>query len=67
MKTINEHILNIYEETELEKNPTIWKFWIIPKEGNRKVKREVEHYNLDVIISTGYRVKSKRETQFANG
>ena len=49
-KTITEHIRNIYKEKELE--------------NNRKVLRNVEHYNLDVIISVGYRVKSKRGTQF---
>jgi len=64
VKTINEHIVNVYQEEELEKHPTIRKFRIVQKEGNREVIREVEHYNLDVIISVGYRVKSKRGTQF---
>lgn len=62
--TINEHIKNIYEEQELEQNPTIRKSLIVQKEGKREIKREVLLYNLDVIISVGYRVKSKRGTQF---
>ena len=64
VRTVNEHIKNVYIERELEKNSTIRKFRIVQKEGNRRVQREIEHYNLDVIISVGYRVKSKRGTQF---
>ena len=62
--TINEHIRNIYSEKELEENPTIRKSLIVQKEGKRNVSREVTFYNLDVIISVGYRVKSKRGVQF---
>jgi len=62
--TINEHIKNIYEERELEENPTIRKFLIVQKEGQREVKRDVKHYNLDMIIALGYRVKSTTATQF---
>jgi len=62
--TINEHIKNIYKENELEENPTIRKFLIVQQEGNRKVKRDIEHYNLDMIISVGYRVKSNIATKF---
>jgi len=62
--TINEHIQNIYEEEELEKGSTIRNFRIVQTEGNRQVEREVDHYNLDVIISVGYRVRSHRGTQF---
>ena len=62
--TINEHIRNVYEEGELKKRPTIRKSLIVQKEGKRQVSREIEHYNLDVIISVGYRVKSQRGTQF---
>ena len=62
--TINEHIQNIYEEEELEKGSTIRNFRIVQMEGNRQVEREVDHYNLDVIISVGYRVRSHRGTQF---
>lgn len=63
-KTISEHIRNIYKEGELERKATVWKFQIVQKEGQRQVARNVEHYNLDVIISVGYRVKSHRGTQF---
>ena len=62
--TINEHISNIYKEQEVEESSTIRKSLIVKKEGNRNVKREIFLYNLDVIISVGYRVKSKRGTQF---
>lgn len=62
--TINEHIKNTYQEGELDESPTIRKFLIVQKEGKRSVKREVLQYNLDVIISVGYRIKSKRGTQF---
>lgn len=64
VRTINEHINNIYKEKELEKNSTIRKFRIVQKEGARKVFRDIEFYNLDVIISVGYRVKSQRGTEF---
>lgn len=62
--TINEHIKNVYEEGELEETSTIRKSLIVQKEGQRNVRREVMFYNLDVIISVGYRVKSKQGTQF---
>ncbi|MFN5984863.1 MAG: RhuM family protein [Fluviicola sp.] len=62
--TINEHIKNIYSEKELEEFSTIRKSRIVQIEGNRKVEREVVFYNLDVIISVGYRVKSIQGTQF---
>ncbi|MCX8480741.1 MAG: virulence RhuM family protein [Sediminibacterium sp.] len=62
--TINEHIKNIFDEGELTEITTIRKFLIVQKEGNREVSREVLYYNLNVIISVGYRVKSQRGTQF---
>lgn len=62
--TINEHIKNIFKENELEKNSTIRNFLIVQNEGSREVSRQIEHYNLDMIISVGYRVNSKRATQF---
>lgn len=62
--TINEHIKNIYKEGELDKDSTIRKFRIVRTEGKRQVTREIEFYNLDMIISVGYRVNSKRGTQF---
>jgi hypothetical protein len=62
--TINEHVNNVYEEGELNKASTIRKSLIVQKEGKRNVKREILFYNLDVVISVGYRVKSKQGTQF---
>ncbi|ASM35833.1 Virulence protein [Campylobacter sputorum subsp. bubulus] len=62
--TINEHIKNIYLENELKRDSTIRKFLIVQKEGTRNVKRQIEHYNLDMIISVGYRVKSNIATKF---
>jgi hypothetical protein len=64
VRTINEHIGNVYKEKELAKYSTIRKFRIVQKEGNRQVERKRNCYNLDVIISVGYRVKSQRGTQF---
>lgn len=62
--TIAEHILNVFKEGELDENSTCRKFRQVRKEGNRNVERDIEHYNLDVIISVGYRVKSLRGTHF---
>lgn len=62
--TITEHIGNVYEEGELEQNSTSRKFRLVRKEGTREVEREIDYYNLDVIISVGYRVKSPQGTQF---
>lgn len=64
VRTINEHIINAFEEGELAREPTIRNFRIVRQEGRRQVEREIEHYNLDVIISVGYRVKSRQGTQF---
>jgi hypothetical protein len=64
IKTVNEHVINIYKERELAKHSTIRKFRIVQTEGKRKVDRQIEAYNLDVIISVGYRVKSQRGTDF---
>ncbi len=64
VRTVNEHIKNIYKEEELSEKPTIRNFRIVQKEGQRQVQRDVDHYNLDVIISVGYRVKSQRGVQF---
>lgn len=62
--TITEHILNIYKEGELDKNSTCRNFRQVRKEGERSISRNIEHYNLDVIISVGYRVKSPQGTKF---
>ncbi len=64
VRTINEHIKNVYSEGELEPEATIRNFRIVQTEGKRDVSRDVDHYNLDAIISVGYRVKSHRGTQF---
>ena len=62
--TINEHIKNIVNEKEIDGLATIRKFRIVQKEGSRDVEREVEYYNLDLIIAVGYRVKSSQGTAF---
>ncbi len=62
--TISEHLKNVFEEGELVESSTVRKFRTVQKEGNREVIRDIDFYNLDVIISTGYRVKSHRGTQF---
>ena len=62
--TITEHISNVYREKELEREATCRNFRQVQFEGEREVKREIEHYNLDVIISVGYRVKSLQGTKF---
>lgn len=62
--TISEHIKNIFTEGELDENSTVRKFRTVQIEGNREVERELEYYNLDVIISVGYRVKSLQGTKF---
>lgn len=62
--TINEHLSNIFETGELTKNSTIRNFRIVQTEGRRRVEREIDHYNLDAIISVGYRVNSRKATDF---
>lgn len=62
--TINEHLKNIFASGELDEKATIRKFRIVQTEGTRQVNREVDHYNLDAVISVGYRVNSIRATQF---
>jgi len=64
VRTINEHLKNIYAQQELSLESTIRKFRIVQKEGKRDVAREIDFYNLDAIISVGYRVNSIRATQF---
>lgn len=64
VKTISEHLQNIYDEGELERESTIRNFRIVQTEGTRQVNRDVDHYNLDAVISVGYRVNSIRATQF---
>jgi len=64
IRTVNEHLKNIYADGELVEEATIRKNRIVQKEGNREVGRDVLFYNLDAIISVGYRVNSIRATQF---
>jgi len=58
------HLKNIFSEGELEEDRTTEDFSVVRQEGKRQVRRRVKHYNLDAIISVGYRVSSKRATQF---
>lgn len=62
--TISEHIKNVFEEGELDVGATVRNFRTVQIEGNRNVERDIDYYNLDVIISVGYRVKSVQGTQF---
>ena len=63
-QNVSLHIQNIFEERELERAATAKDSLMVQKEGGRSVQRRVEFYNLDVIISVGYRVKSHRGTHF---
>jgi hypothetical protein len=64
VKTIGKHLGNVFSEGELDKKATVAKIATVQNEGGRSIKRNVEYYNLDVIISVGYRVKSQQGTQF---
>jgi len=64
VQTINEHILNIYNDRELFPEATIRKFRIVQTEGNRQVERLLDFYNLYIILAVGYRVRSNRGAQF---
>jgi hypothetical protein len=64
VRNIGHHLGRIYQEGELERGPTTQRYWVVQTEGGRAIEREVEFYNLDVIISVGYRVRSYRGTQF---
>jgi hypothetical protein len=63
-QNISLHINNLYNEYKLEKDSTVKECLTVQKEGNRQVSRNIEYYNLDLIISVGSRVKSNRDTQF---
>ena len=62
--TVSRHIKNVFTEGELQQEATVAKFATVQTEGDREVERQLEYYNLDVIISVGYRVKSQRGVQF---
>ncbi len=64
VRTVSEHLQNVYASGELDQSATVRKFRIVQTEGNREVSREIEFYNLDAIISVGYRVNSSQATQF---
>ena len=64
VRTINYHILKIFEDSELQKDSTIRNFRIVQTEGNRQVSRDVDHYNLQMIIAVGFKVNSERAVQF---
>lgn len=64
VRTVSEHLGNIYEQGELRREATIRKFRTVQIEGERQVSRNLDHYNLDAVISVGYRVNSRRATQF---
>ena len=63
-QNVSLHIQNIFDEKELDEMATVKEYLTVQSEGNREVQRKIKHYNLDVIISVGYRVKSLRGTQF---
>ena len=62
--TINEHIKNIFDEGELTSQATVREFLIVQNEGTRQVSRQVDFFNLEMILAIGYRVRSRRGTQF---
>ena len=63
-QNISLHIKNIFDEEELDEDSTVKEFLTVHQEGNRSVERKVKYYNLDMIISLGYRIKSKIATNF---
>lgn len=63
-QNVSLHVGNVFKEGELEQEATVKEYLTVQKEGKREVRRRVRYYNLDVIISVGYRVKSKRGTAF---
>ena len=64
VKTVNEHLVNIYADGELDREATIRSFRIVQREGDRDVARSIDHYNLDAILAVGYRIRSARGTAF---
>ena len=70
MRTISDHIKKVYSDSELEETATIRKFRMVQTEGSRQVQREVNHYNLQMIMAVGFKVNNERAVQFrkwANG
>lgn len=64
VRTINEHLVNIFNEGEIDQNATLRNFRIVQQEGARRVERDIAHYNLETVLAVGYRVRSKQGTQF---
>ena len=64
VRTVSYHLKEVYDSGELSPDRTLRKIWRVQTEGNREVRREIEFYNLDAIISVGYRVNSSQATQF---
>ena len=64
VSAINQHIKKVYEDNELEENSTIKKYLIVQIEGNRQVSRNIDHYNLQMIIAVGFKVNNERAVQF---
>lgn len=64
VRTVNYHIGKVFEDSELEENATIRKFRIVQTEGSRQISREVNHYNLQMIIAVGFKVNNERAVQF---
>ena len=63
-QNVSQHIESVYKDSELQKEATHKKFLLVQNEGKRQVKREISHYNLDIIIAVGYRVQSQIATRF---
>jgi len=63
-RTISYHIKKVYEDNELLETATVRKYWTVQTEGERRVEREQEHYNLQMIIAVGFKVNSERAVQF---
>ena len=64
VRTISDHIRKVFDDSELEEAATIRKFRIVQQEGSRQVSREVNHYNLQMIIAVGFKVNNDRAVQF---
>ena len=63
-QNISLHLQNAFEEQEIDEKATVKEYLTVQKEGNREVKRAIKYYSLDAVLSVGYRVKSKRATDF---
>ncbi len=64
VRTINDHIQKVFDDGELEEDPTVRNYRIVQKEGTREVSRDIKHYNLQMIIAVGFKVNNERAVQF---